>query len=112
MKSLSDIKKALSKLRIVDLNRSDAPELIEKIISEDLEEIALPNKIFGPGLKLHRCRNNINNVDFETIEFLSFRTDPENINDIGRANKKNQAIFYSSDVRPTAIMETSPAFRG
>ena len=71
-----------------------------------------PNKNFEPGLKLHRCRNNNNNIDFETVDSLSFRTDPENINDYGRANKRNKSIFYGSDVRPTAILETSPVFRG
>ncbi|MGC1391239.1 MAG: hypothetical protein WA816_09390 [Bacteroidales bacterium] len=112
MKSLAEIKKTISKLQIVDLNRNDASDLIEKIITEDLVEIPFPNKIFEPGLKLHRCRNNNNKPDFETVDSLSFRTDTENIKEYGRANKKNQSIFYSSDVRPTAMLETSMVFRG
>jgi len=112
MKNINEIRIALSKIKIVDLTRSDAYSNIEKIIKSDLNRIALPSKIFKPGLRLHRCRNNYDNEEFQTIDELSFRNDLENITEFGRANKPNQSIFYAADVRPTAISETNKAFRG
>lgn len=112
MKELPEIKIALSKLKIIDLNSIDAYESINKIIKEDLVQIAIPSKIFEPGLRLHRCCNNIDDEVFQTIERLSFRQDVKNIKEFGRANEPNQSIFYCADVRPTAISETSKAFRG
>jgi hypothetical protein len=112
MKSLDEIKRAISKIRIVDLNSNDAYSTIENIMKKDLVKFALPRKIFVPGLRFHRCSNNENNKDFESINRLSFRTDLDNITEFGRANMPKQSIFYSADVRPTAISETSKAFRG
>jgi len=99
-------------MRIVDLARLDAYATINEIIKNDIGAIVLPSKIFQHGLKLHRCRNNYNDEVFQTIDGLSFRNDLEEIVDFGRANEPKQSIFYSADVRPTAISETNKAFRG
>ena len=112
MKGLPEIKIALSKIKIIDLNNDNAYLSIKRIIKEDLAQLSLPSKIFEPGLWLYRCSNNLDNNEFQTIDRLSFRQDLDNIKEFGRANEPNQSIFYSADVRPTAISETSKAFRG
>ena len=112
MKGIDEIKRAISKIKIVDLNSDYAYSNIEKLIKSDLEKLALPSRVFEPGLRFHRCCNNYDNEEFQTIDRLSFRNDLENITEFGRANKPNQSIFYSADVRPTAISETNNAFRG
>lgn len=79
MKSIDEIKRALSKISIVDLNRDDAYSAIEKVIKNDLVQLAFPGRIFEKGLKLHRCCNNYEDKDFQNIDRLSFRTDLNNI---------------------------------
>lgn len=111
MKDLKQIRTAISKLRIVDLNTNEAYGEIQKIIANDIGQVALPSKIFEPGLKLHRCRNR-NGELFKDATEISYREDLESITDYGRVNESNQSIFYAADVRPTAISETSKAFRG
>jgi len=113
MIGINEIERAISKIRIVDLNEEDAYSKIEHIIKHDIIQIALPSKNFKSGLKFHRCCNNddIYN-EFQTIDRLSFRCDLENIKDFGRANKPYQSIFYAADIRPTAISETSKIARG
>lgn len=112
MKSLEEIKKAILKIRNINLDNDNAYSQIEQIIKNDLVEIDLPSKFFEPNLKFHRCCINYDNTDFQTVERISFRTDLQNITEFGRANMPHQSIFYSADVRPTAILETSKAFRG
>ncbi len=111
MRDLAQIKTAISKIRIVDLNSDEAYETIQNIIKNDIGQVALPSKIFEPGLLLHRCRNR-NGELFSTASKVSSRRDLDNITDYGRVNEPKQSIFYAADVRPTAISETSKAFRG
>jgi hypothetical protein len=110
MKDLTQIRIALSKLKIVDLNSLDAYLSIQNIIRKDIEQFLLPRKIFEPGLKLYRSRNNQDGL-FQTIDDLSNRMGLENITEFGRANEPNQSIFYAADVRITAISETNEIFR-
>jgi hypothetical protein len=112
MKSLEEIKKAINEIRNIDLNDHDAYSRIEHIINNHIVLIALPSRIFDPQLILHRCCINYDNNEFQTVERISFRTDLENITEFGRGNMPYQSIFYSADVRPTAILETSKVFRG
>lgn len=111
MKEISQIKTALSKIRIVDLNSEEAYGTIQSIIKNDLGQIALSSRIFEPGLLLHRCRNRNGQVLNKASE-ISCRNDLENISEYGRVNEPKQSIFYVADIRPTAISETSMTFRG
>ena len=94
MKELSEIKLALSRLKIIDLNNDGAYTAINRIIKENLVQIALPSKIFEPGIRLHRCCNNFDNEVFQTVDRLSFRQDLENIKEFGRANEPNQRLDH------------------
>ncbi len=112
MKEIEEIQRVISEIENIDLNNLYAYSTIEQIIKNDLIQVALPSKIFEPGLKLHRCCINDDENDFKTVDRISFRTDLENITEFGRANMPNQSIFYSADVLPTAFLETSMVFRG
>lgn len=112
MKNIEEIKRIISRLNIIDFNSDDAYGIIEKVIKTELLQFALPTKIFESGLIFYRCSNHYDMNDFTTTTRLSYRTDLEDINDYGRANIKQQGIFYCADEIATVVGETNPVFRG
>lgn len=112
MKSIEEIKRIISRLNIIDFNSEDSYNAIEKFIKTELLQFALPTKVFEPGMIFYRCSNHYDSNDFLTTTKLSYRTDLDDIKDFGRANLKNQGIFYCADKVATAIGETNSVLRG
>jgi len=112
MKSIEEIKKVISKLNIVDFNSEDSYKTVENLMKNELLQFALPTKVFEPGMILFRCSNHYDSKDFVTTTRLSYRTDLAEIKEFGRANIKEQGVFYCTDEVATAIGETNSVFRG
>lgn len=70
-------------------------------------EFAIPCIIYPKGSKFVRCRVNENDVFFNQISDLSYRTDLQNIKSFGRANEPGQSIFYCADDDSLSLFETS-----
>jgi hypothetical protein len=106
---LQTIQKAYSKNNLTKL---------EILLNQLIKISPIPTIPIEKGLIIERIRNNYKGEIFYSESELSFRTDPWNVKEFGRANLPNSSRFYGSiksnyidEIRIVNVMETNKAFR-
>lgn len=110
--NIKNIENVINKLKEIDLKSEKAYDNINELIEKGFQRLPIPVYIMPKNVRFCRCRRNKDIPRFNEVQQLWHREDIENIRSFGRANEPQQSVFYCSEIRPTALCETSEAIRG